>query len=89
MLGGSWNRSRGCETCPGGRPHRCATAPKGPGGYVRQEPLRPTWAMHAELATQGLQKWRDAPPELSDAELYDASARAHATFAGWAMSLGP
>ena len=45
--------------------------------------------MHAELATQGLQKWRDAPPELSDAELYDASARAHATFAGWAMSLGP
>ncbi|CAK9008461.1 unnamed protein product [Durusdinium trenchii] len=57
-----------------------------------EEPLlaRPrgqNWAMAAELATQGLDKWSESSHDsLTAADLYEACARAHATFASWAVS---
>ncbi|CAE7559712.1 unnamed protein product [Symbiodinium natans] len=58
-----------------------------------EEPLVPrprghNFVMHAELAAKGLSKWSEADPEgpLSTADLYEANARAHATFARWAVS---
>ncbi|CAE7206035.1 ube2j2 [Symbiodinium sp. CCMP2456] len=51
-------------------------------------PRGPNFAMHAELAAQGLSKWSEPVSEgpLSTADLYEANARAHATFARWAVS---
>ncbi|CAE7928450.1 ube2j2, partial [Symbiodinium necroappetens] len=51
-------------------------------------PRGPNFAMHAELAAQGLSKWSEPISEgpLSTADLYEANARAHATFARWAVN---
>lgn len=57
-----------------------------------EDPLLPrrgqNWAFRAEMAVQGLNKWSAEPVEgdLTTADMYEAAARAHATFASWAVS---
>eukprot|EP00434_Breviolum_minutum_P028489 symbB.v1.2.025204.t2/scaffold2437.1/size79084/1 len=57
-----------------------------------EDPLLPrprgqNWQMSAEMAKKGLQKWSTEPEgDLTTADLYEAAARAHATFASWAVS---
>lgn len=58
-----------------------------------EDPLLPrprgqNLAFSAEMAVQGLNKWSAEPVEgdLTTADMYEAAARAHATFASWAVS---
>ena len=56
-----------------------------------EDPLIPrprgqNWQMSAEMAKKGLQKWSEPEGDLTTANLYEAAARAHATFASWAVS---
>ncbi|CAJ1408341.1 unnamed protein product, partial [Effrenium voratum] len=53
-------------------------------------PRSQNWALSAAMAARGLEKWSEETETevgpLNDMDLYEASARAHATFATWAVS---